>query len=73
LNRWADLFGDARDVGVWGILRPQGDHDGCEVGWRLHQDAWGNGYATEAAASVIELAFTERDLDVVYINRDFDG
>jgi RimJ/RimL family protein N-acetyltransferase len=81
LNRWADLFGDALDVGMWGIeasdgnlvglvllktLRPQGDHDGYEVGWRLHPDAWGNGYATEAAAAVIDLAFTERDLDVVY-------
>lgn len=81
LDRWADLFGDARDVGVWGAetgdgslvglvllktLRPQGDHDGYEVGWRLHPDAWGNGYATEAAAAVIDVAFTKRDLDVVY-------
>jgi len=79
--RWADLFGDEHDVGVWGVqvgdghlvglvlfktLRPQGDHDGYEVGWRLHPDAWGHGYATEAAAAVVARAFETSDLDVVY-------
>ena len=81
LGRWVNLFADAGDVGVWGIevgdghlvglvllktLRPQGDHDGYEVGWRLHPDEWGHGYATEAAGAVIGMAFTERNLDVVY-------
>lgn len=28
-----------------------------EVGWHLHPDSWGCGYATEAAAAVIERAF----------------
>ncbi len=82
LHRWVDYFGVAGDVGVWGIdvgeghlvglvllktLRPQGDHDGYEVGWRLHPDAWGHGYATEAAAAVMAMACTERNLDVVYV------
>ena len=81
LHRWVDYFGVAGDVGVWGIdvgeghlvglvllktLRPQGDHDGYEVGWRLHPDEWGHGYATEAAGAVIGMAFTDRNLDVVY-------
>ena len=28
-----------------------------EVGWRLREDAWGRGYAKEAAASSLDLAF----------------
>lgn len=33
-----------------------------EIGWRLAREHWGNGYATEAAAAWLRLAFTERDL-----------
>ena len=28
-----------------------------EIGWRLREDAWGQGYATEAAIASMELAF----------------
>lgn len=28
-----------------------------EIGWRLHKDHWGKGYATEAAKAVLALAF----------------
>jgi RimJ/RimL family protein N-acetyltransferase len=34
-----------------------------EIGWRLAREHWGQGYATEAAAAVVELAFGELDLD----------
>jgi RimJ/RimL family protein N-acetyltransferase len=30
---------------------------GTEVGWGLHPDAWGRGYATEAAAASMDYAF----------------
>ena len=30
-----------------------------EIGWRLSRDAWGHGFATEAATAVLDLAFGE--------------
>ncbi len=38
----------ARLVGRVGFLDPPG-WPGCELGWLLARDAWGKGYATEAA------------------------
>lgn len=35
-------------------LPPSGD---IEIGWHLHPDAWGHGYAAEAAARVLAHAF----------------
>ena len=35
-------------------LQPSGD---IEIGWHFHPDFWGNGYATEAAAVVLDHAF----------------
>ena len=37
-----------------GPMRPSGD---TEIGWHFHPDAWGNGYAREAAAEVLRHAF----------------
>ena len=36
-----------------------------EVGWRLREDAWGQGYAKEAAAASLDLAFTRFGADEV--------
>lgn len=40
-------------VGPWCPL----DWPGTEVEWGLHRDAWGNGYALEAARAAIDYAF----------------
>lgn len=36
-----------------------------EVGWRLREDAWGKGYAKEAAAASLDLAFDRFGADEV--------
>jgi RimJ/RimL family protein N-acetyltransferase len=36
-----------------------------EVGWHLHPDSWGNGYATEAASAAIGRGFSE-GIDEMY-------
>lgn len=46
----------------WVCLKHLGDTEMIEVGYRLMKDAWNQGYATEAAAAVIEYGFHERGL-----------
>ena len=33
------------------------DRHDMEIGWHLHPDVWGRGYATEAASALVERAF----------------
>ena len=40
--------------------------DEAELGYRLRQDAWGKGYATEVAAALLDKAFSELDVRVVW-------
>ena len=37
-----------------------------EIGWRLSETAWGQGYATEAAQACLDAAFTRWNMEVVY-------
>lgn len=48
-------------IGFVGLNEPQVDlpFSPClEIGWRLHPNYWGNGYATEAAGEALRFAFT---------------
>jgi len=51
---WALLRrSDGRLVGRAGFLNPEG-WPGCELGWLLARDVWGQGYAFEAAGAARE-------------------
>jgi RimJ/RimL family protein N-acetyltransferase len=39
---------------------------GIEIGWALHPDYWGRGYATEAGAASVDYAFAHHDVDAIY-------
>jgi RimJ/RimL family protein N-acetyltransferase len=49
---------DGELIGRVGLWYPEG-WPGLEVGWLLARDAWGHGYATEAARAAVEYAWSE--------------
>jgi RimJ/RimL family protein N-acetyltransferase len=46
------------------------EHRGAEIGWVLHPDASGRGYATEGAAALLGLAFGQLGLHRVHARLD---
>lgn len=59
---------DGALLGFCGLKRSNqagGPQGMMEVGWRLREDAWGKGYAKEAAAASLELAFDRFGADEV--------
>ncbi|WDE07794.1 GNAT family N-acetyltransferase [Thalassomonas viridans] len=52
----------------WVLVRPMEfftdhpQHDNLELGWRFKQKAWGRGYATEAARSIIQALSEQTDV-----------
>jgi RimJ/RimL family protein N-acetyltransferase len=48
---------DGRFLGRAGLWEPEG-WPGLEVGWALRREAWGAGYATEAARATVDWAFS---------------
>lgn len=55
-------------LGFCGLKRSNqagGPQGMMEVGWRLREDAWGQGYAKEAAAASLDLAFDRFGADEV--------
>ena len=54
-------------VGRAGMHFPErGDWPGIEIGWALHPDHWGKGFATEAGAAAVEYAFVHHYVDALY-------
>lgn len=45
------------------VLKPFDHLPYVDLGWRLHPDHWGNGYATECARGAISYAFGTLELD----------
>jgi RimJ/RimL family protein N-acetyltransferase len=63
---WAVIVRDTgRMAGFAGICHPlwlPAHAREVEVGWRLHPDVWGQGYATEAGREALRVGFRERGL-----------
>ena len=66
---WAlELPGVTPFAGCVGLMVPTFEAPftpAVEVGWRLSREAWGQGYATEAARAALEFAFKHLDLDEI--------
>ena len=63
---WAvEVAGGAPFIGFVGLAVPKFAPDQVEVGWRLHRDHWGKGYATEAGRESLRYGFEELGLDEV--------
>lgn len=52
----------------WFCLRPErdGPRDEAELGYRLRQEAWGRGYATEGSRALLHKGFSRLGLRVVW-------
>jgi RimJ/RimL family protein N-acetyltransferase len=55
---------------------PRAESGEVEIAWHLHPDAWGNGYATEAAAALLDHGFAlglPEVLAVTHVGHDASG
>lgn len=58
-GKWAvEEKATGRMIGRVGYLDPPYDWPGLELGWTFARDAWGKGYATEAALAARDWGFT---------------
>ncbi|MFZ0250069.1 MAG: GNAT family N-acetyltransferase [Acidimicrobiales bacterium] len=66
---WAvEVVGGPAFVGMVGLHRVRAEMPcapAVEVGWRLHPDRWGHGYATEAAGASLDFGFDQVGLDEI--------
>ena len=66
---WAvERSADAAFLGFTGLTRPRFDAPfmpAVEIGWRFARQAWGSGYATEAARAALAFGFDTVGLDAI--------
>ncbi|MDO6610707.1 GNAT family N-acetyltransferase [Shewanella sp. 1_MG-2023] len=64
--RWAvELKATNQVIGFCGF-KNDSRINAVDIGYRLHPDFWGKGYATEANLACIEYAKKHMDLDIIY-------
>ena len=64
-----DILETGEFIGFTGLLNQtyESKYTPCvDIGWRLKKSSWGNGYATEAAKSCLDYAFSELKLNDIY-------
>ena len=64
LGPWG-VFCEGRLIGHAGLNLIE-QFDGVEVLWSLHPDAWGRGFATEAARAALAYGFDTLELDSIF-------
>jgi len=68
-GRWAiERRSDGRLIGGAGLLPLPPDEE-FEVGWQLHPDVWGHGYATEVGLALARWAFEQGIEQVIAVAR----
>ncbi len=65
LGRWAMHTKEDLEFIGWCGLKFRPELDEIDLGYRLMQKAWGNGYATEAAQASLEHGFTKLNLKLI--------
>jgi RimJ/RimL family protein N-acetyltransferase len=86
VERWSALTAADQRLGVWAMQRrvdntPVGsvllkhlpNDEEIEVGWNLHPDEWGNGYATEGGRGALEHGFTSGVEEIFAVVRPGNG
>lgn len=70
LGTWAiERRSDGLIVGSAILLTlPHAEHGEVEIGWHLHPDSWGHGYATEAAARLLAHGFASGLPEIVAVS-----
>jgi RimJ/RimL family protein N-acetyltransferase len=87
IDRYAER--DEPPLGMWAVERvedgvvvgtallltlPHAEHGEVEIGWHLHPDSWGRGYASEAAAAVLAHGFEAGLPEIIAVSHaDNDG
>ena len=64
-----DLLSTGAFIGFIGLYTAtfESDFTPCpEIGWRLHHDYWGNGYATEGATACLRQGFRAHSLEEIF-------
>ena len=60
---------DGKFIGYIGLHHTNFETDFCpciEIGWRLCENSWGRGYATEGARACLDYAFRQLQLPEIY-------
>ena len=65
LGRWAMHTKDSMDFIGWCGLKYRPELDEIDLGYRLMQNAWGKGYATEAAQHSLNFGFNNLNLKLI--------
>jgi RimJ/RimL family protein N-acetyltransferase len=68
-GRWAIELRESGRVIGGATLLPLPPEEEFEIGWQLHPDVWGNGYATEAGRALARWAFEQGIEQVIAVVR----